>query len=202
MQSILEKLNEEEIKQLSKEINKVQKDFFGNSLSLRKQESFMAKVFNVKNWSTLLGLSNKKRLDKEYKEDSEYQKTTIQIEILSNGLYNNPNDLKTVWHDITYGDCSGSIKLISRESLDADEVSQALKDQGSDPNFLISLDTETKEILDDVWQEVNRLLKYDHQLEDSSEDEKIELLLDYCQRYVEDKKIHKAEIIKYLEDSF
>ena len=57
MRHILNKLTEEEVKELSKSIQAAQAKKFGNPLSLRKQEELMAEVFQQKNWSTVLGLA-------------------------------------------------------------------------------------------------------------------------------------------------
>ena len=199
MDSILKKLTQDEIKQLSKEMNKIQKEFFGNSLSLRKQENLMSKLFKTKNWSTLLGTTSKEK-SHEYDKKSEYQKTVIEVEILSNGYYSEPLDLKTIDHDINFGDCSGSIKVKSRDSLDVNKIATALEEQGSDPNFLISLSQEKEEMIDDIIFEIDRLLKYNYKFEDSTHDQKIDLILDYHKQYIIGTTLFKAEVVKYLED--
>jgi phosphopantothenate synthetase len=200
MNSILKKLTKEEIKELSKAINEAQKDFFGNSLSLRKQEKLMSKVFKQKNWSTVLGITDQKKYDPK----SEYQKTVIEVEVLSNGFYDNPNDLKNVAHDITFGDCSGSIKVSKRESLTKQEMHDALINQGSDPSFLITLDSDKINLIDDLYTEVNRLLKYDHQLESCSEEEQVQLIYDYYQKYSSSKDliIDKLDIKQWINNEY
>lgn len=60
MENLLNKLESKEIKELSSKINQVQKSFFGNSLSNSKQEKFMAEVFGVKNYNTLIGMKKDK----------------------------------------------------------------------------------------------------------------------------------------------
>lgn len=170
MKSILEKLTSEEIKELSKAINETQKEFFGNPLGLRKQEEFMSKVFKKKNWNTVLGISKKK-----YDPSSEYQKTTICIEVLSNKFYDF-NDLSQVNHDIIQGDCSGQITHTERESLSKEEMKQALMNQGSDPSFLVQLSEVEISYLDSIYDQLNNKLKYNHNLEEMQLEDIIALM--------------------------
>lgn len=130
MNSILSKLSKDELKELSKLINEAQKEVFGNSLSLRKQEQFMAKVFKVKDWSTLLGRS------KEYDPDSDYQRTIIQVEVLSNGFFPDMS-LEEISNEIVNGDSTGEVKYLLRESLTKEAVTSACQRIGSGPSFLI-----------------------------------------------------------------
>jgi len=255
MKNILEKLTEEEIKQLSKAINDTQKSFFGNSLSLRKQESFMAKVFQQKNWSTVLGLATKnivmaetvhdtkesiiKKIkniisnsinpsleadkiyeianhkekitymgspfsNKFYDKDSEYQKTLITVEVLSNGFYSDPNNLKQIDYDINFGDCSGRIKEIKRESLSRNEMREALKEQGSDPSFLVQINEEIIELIEDIKFGINEKIKYDGDIDTASHEEQSELIMDYYNRYYKnnDIKLEKEDVLEYLKEGF
>ena len=68
--SIINKLNKEELKHLSDSINKAQTKKFGNPLSLRKQEELMSDIFSVKNWQTLLGMSEEKKSNTPENYDS------------------------------------------------------------------------------------------------------------------------------------
>lgn len=200
--SILEKLTKEEINELSEAINKNQKDFFGNSLKRHKQEKLMAQIFNKKDWNTLIG----SKKDKKHDPKSDYQRTVIEVEVLSNGFYNDPNDLGTIQHDITYGDCSGSIKVTKRESLSMIEACKALDEQGSDPAFLIGLDESVTHFLDFIWHEIQRQLKYNHTLEDSNLEEQIELMYDKAKSYNEYKDYQMVkddiEVYLYMRDDY
>lgn len=201
MQSILEKLTKEELKDLSKAINKAQEKFFGNSLSLRKQEALMSQIFQNKNWSTTLGLCEK---EKKYNKDGEYQRTVIEVEVLSNGFYNNSNNLKTIAHDILYGDCSGKISVKKRESLSKEEMSQALLDQGSDPEFLIYLDEEQVDLISEIYKDVDLTLEKGLAHEEIAL--QVKLILRYYEHYHKDSgvEIDKHDILLWLkrEESF
>jgi len=200
MKKILEKLTKEEIKELSKAINTAQKGTFGESLSLRKQEDFMARVFNEKNWSTVLGLASKEKED-IYDAKAEYQRTTVTVEILSNGFYDDPNDLTTLHHDIVYGDCSGVIKEVNRESLSQMEMKTALEEQGSDPRFLISLCSKKEDFLDSVVDKINDLLEEEF-FENYHLDVQKQMLGNYIEKYEKNTKLNFTELDfdLYLED--
>ena len=154
MKTILAKLSPEEIKALSKELNKQQKKLFGNPLSLRKQEQMMADIFGVKDWSTLLGTAQ------SYDPKSEYQKTIVQVEVLSNGAFEY-SDLDDLVYSITHGDCVGSHKIVSRISLSEKEAAQELIAAGSEPGFL--LDDRSKHLYSKdeifVFEELCNILK-------------------------------------------
>lgn len=152
MKHILSKLTKEELKELSKAIQDQEKKHFGNPLSLRKQEQFMADIFGVKNWSTLLGTSN----TKEYKEDAPFQKTIFEVEILSNG-YVNDCSLAQLAEEMEMGDYSGIFRVVSREALTPQEMSEALVKQGSDPEFILGddyvLPNDMKKVLDFIYDQ-------------------------------------------------
>lgn len=153
MKNILSKLSKEDLKDLSKAIQEQEKKHFGNPLSLRKQEQFMADIFGVKNWSTLLGTSN----TKEYKEDAPYQKTIFEVEVLSNG-YVVDCSLSQLADEIYNGDYSGIFRVVSRESLTTEEMSEALTKQGTDPEFILGddyvLPNDVKKVLDFIYETI------------------------------------------------
>lgn len=62
-------------------------------------------------------------------------KTVIQVEILSSEPYD-PESLAQVHYDGTEGDNSMSWKIISTQGLTREEAEEALRWQGSDPDFL------------------------------------------------------------------
>ena len=68
--------------------------------------------------------------------NQKYYRTIISIEILSDYPYSYGFDLRNVWHDMTYGDVSGSISEKTTE-ITKDEMRESLIAQGSDPAFLI-----------------------------------------------------------------
>lgn len=97
MKSILEKLTKSELKELSNTINKINAKYFGNPLSLRKKEQFMADLFNQKDWHSTLSQTKKcehqkivnnvcNNCNKKVNLNG-YQKTVVTVEILSNGFY-------------------------------------------------------------------------------------------------------------------
>lgn len=134
MQSILSKLTADEIKELSKALNEVQAKSFGNPLSLRKQEQLMADLFKVKDWSTLLGLA---KTAKTYDPEGNYQRTVIEVELLTAGPFPTEYNLNDIHEDITFGACSGRYREVVRENLTEKEMEEALIKQGTDPDFLI-----------------------------------------------------------------
>lgn len=79
---------------------------------------------------------------------AKYYRTVVQIESLSSERYklsDEPGDgdtspqLDQISYDITDGACSGDIKIvIDNEEKTADEMAALLKNQGSDPSFLVS----------------------------------------------------------------
>lgn len=144
MKSILAKLSADEIKELSKALNEVQKKSFGNPLSLRKQEQLMADLFETKDWSTLLGLAAPKNCP----ANAKYQKTIVQVEILSTGPFPQEYNLLDLHEAIFQGECSGRYHEVSRQELSEKEMEAELITQGTDPSFLISnYEEPTEEIL-------------------------------------------------------
>lgn len=66
-----------------------------------------------------------------------YKKTRIVVEVLSAGDWD-WDDLADVSMAIESGPCSGQIVDCDVTYLDAGEMAEALKAQGSDPEFLLS----------------------------------------------------------------
>lgn len=72
-------------------------------------------------------------------------KTVIQVEILSDEPYI-PGSLSDIDFDTTEGDCSRKITTVSeKEVLTGKEAVDAIKDQGSDPEFF-AMDDEGNEL--------------------------------------------------------
>lgn len=69
-------------------------------------------------------------------EKQKYFKTIIQIEVLSDFLYD-PASIDSIHHDIVNGECSGLWEIKSQKELTKDQMRRALRRQGSDPEFLI-----------------------------------------------------------------
>lgn len=65
-----------------------------------------------------------------------YVKTVITVTVLSEGDFEFEN-LDDMTASITYGDCSGNYEVTSVEYLTREQMAEALKAQGSDPEFLI-----------------------------------------------------------------
>lgn len=74
-------------------------------------------------------------------QDIKYYKTVIQVEILSVGPYD-PDTLADVHYDIVEGDCSGKWSIKEQQELSRKEMSEALENQGSDPEFLLGTEDE------------------------------------------------------------
>lgn len=66
--------------------------------------------------------------------ESQFFRTVIQVEVLSDQPYS-PGSLSDVAYDITEGDCSGKWRVVESVSLTEFEMAQAMKRQGSDPEF-------------------------------------------------------------------
>lgn len=70
-----------------------------------------------------------------------YYRTIISIEILSDYPYSYGFDLRNVWHDMIYGDVSGTINEKTTE-ISKDEMEKALITHGTDPSFIFGEDYE------------------------------------------------------------
>lgn len=81
-----------------------------------------------------------------------FHKTVISIEILSDGPYV-AESLEKIYHDITDGDCSGVWNVIETAELTRSEMSDALIEQGSDPEFLFGDDEDYDDGQPDEAQE-------------------------------------------------
>lgn len=64
-----------------------------------------------------------------------FHKTVITVTVLSERFYDPKFNLANVEYDITFGDCSGSWEVTSREEVDAETMARLLEAQGSDPAF-------------------------------------------------------------------
>lgn len=64
-----------------------------------------------------------------------FHKTVITVTVLSERFYDPKFNLANVEYDITFGDCSGSWEVTSREEVDAETIAYLLEEQGSDPAF-------------------------------------------------------------------
>lgn len=73
-----------------------------------------------------------------------FYRTVVQIEILSEEPFGNPEDLENVHYAITEGDCSGSVTILAQEQVDAARMAKLLEAQGSDAGFF-RLDSEGNE---------------------------------------------------------
>jgi hypothetical protein len=67
---------------------------------------------------------------------SDLFRTVVQVEVLSNGPYEMLS-LEGLAHDITDGECSGDVKVVSEEEVSRDRMTELLEAQGSSPEFLL-----------------------------------------------------------------
>ena len=73
-----------------------------------------------------------------------FYRTVFQVEVLSESPIG-AVELDTLHHMITEGECSGDVKIMSRQKLDGKQAAKALLKQGSDPG-LFNLDHHGKGI--------------------------------------------------------
>jgi len=64
----------------------------------------------------------------------QFHKTIIKVTVLSEEPYDN-TDVDQLAHDITDGDCSGEVQIVSSKVLTGRQAAKALQTQGSDPDF-------------------------------------------------------------------
>jgi len=65
-----------------------------------------------------------------------FYRNVIQVEILSEEVYDPEKDLDEIYRDITDGECSGDVTVItSNQPLTARTCAELLIEQGSDPGF-------------------------------------------------------------------
>jgi len=64
----------------------------------------------------------------------QFHKTVIKVTVLSEEPYDN-TDIDQLAHDITDGDCSGDVEIVSSKVLTGRQAAKALQGQGSDPDF-------------------------------------------------------------------
>ena len=63
-----------------------------------------------------------------------YYRTLIQVEILSDDIYDFKN-LEEVAYDIDQGDCSGKSQVLKQESIDEQEMVWFCDQHGTNPTF-------------------------------------------------------------------
>ena len=74
-----------------------------------------------------------------------YYKTTILVEIISDRLIPPGMDIQDIAREMTEGDFSGTWSVVNLTELSAESCAKALEAQGSDPEFLLGDDWNTKE---------------------------------------------------------
>jgi len=65
-----------------------------------------------------------------------FYRTVVQVEILSRGQLPEHPSLEYIAHEITEGDCSGTVRRTVEEQVDGPAMAGLLLEQGSDPLFL------------------------------------------------------------------
>ena len=68
-----------------------------------------------------------------------FYKTTFTVEVLSEEPFNETHDLSYIGESITLGECSGTVSISEDEELSAEQMAEALIEQGSDPDFFMDL---------------------------------------------------------------
>jgi len=68
-------------------------------------------------------------------KNRKFYKTVIQVEILSEEPYSSPTTLDQIHYDITFGDCSGYLSLLTSQELSRKDFIEEVFKQGSDPGF-------------------------------------------------------------------
>jgi len=68
------------------------------------------------------------------KKPRRFHKTIILVEVLSEDFYDFIN-LEGTHYDITEGQCSGRVQVLSQFTMNTKQVKEALVEQGSDPSF-------------------------------------------------------------------
>jgi hypothetical protein len=79
--------------------------------------------------------------------DRKFYKTIITVEILSEDVPPEWDDLEDIYYLIGQGDCSGMITSDHTFQVDASTIAKALLEQNTDPSFFNL--TETGEDIDD-----------------------------------------------------
>lgn len=189
------KMSEQELKDFSKKLQELQKDFFGNKLSKAKNEAFLAKLFGYKNYNTLIGTIRNKSNPIEKKP---FRRTIIQVEVLSEGDYDYSN-LEQVHYDITFGDFSGLCSTKEVQPLSIAEMVEACEQIGSDPMFFGAciVPNEIKVILKECS---NELYKDNKEIDSTSLYEKFEELRSRVITQI-NRRVDNDEII-FLEKEF
>jgi hypothetical protein len=66
--------------------------------------------------------------------ERQFHKTVIKVTVLSEEPYDN-TDIHQLAYDISDGDCSGEVRIVSSKILTGRQAVKALQAQGSDPEF-------------------------------------------------------------------
>ena len=69
------------------------------------------------------------------KKKRQFHKTTITVEVLSEGSILQVESLQELAYMITEGDCSGQFSVGTSEALTGKQMAEALMEQHSDPEF-------------------------------------------------------------------
>lgn len=73
----------------------------------------------------------------DYEESTGLFKTVYRVEVLTNGEYLT-TDINQIAYDVIEGEASGNVILIGSAEISEENMSQELREQGTDPSFLIS----------------------------------------------------------------
>lgn len=151
MSSIIKKMSLKEFQKFEEKMKSLIKSNFGNELGKSKHEKFMAELFSVKNYNTLINLFDDEKPqvsqnielaenDKNISEkDKKWHKTTYKIEVLSEEPYFETS-LSQISYDMIEGENSGAVDIVKQEKLSIHEIEEALLNQGSDPSFFPSIE--------------------------------------------------------------
>ncbi len=64
-----------------------------------------------------------------------FYRTVVEVEILSENPLEDATDLQAISYEITQGDCSGHVTVISEQAVSGRVMAKLLQNQGSDPGF-------------------------------------------------------------------
>ncbi len=83
----------------------------------------------------IIGITRIKAL-RQIEKKKKFYRTVISIEVLSEKPYDF-NSLEDTCYDIMDGECSGKIKVVSKEEVYEEKMKKLLIAQGSDPDFFM-----------------------------------------------------------------
>ena len=69
--------------------------------------------------------------------NKKYYRTVYKFEVLSDEPMSDIIDLDTIHYEVTEGHCSGMFLDSEVEECDKERITELLKNQGSDPTFLV-----------------------------------------------------------------